>query len=177
MDDRLAGSPGGAKHEQFHVILHFRAGAVQSLQMGAKESADVVECLFGRLEHAEAGGEDMGHALPDMRLDPGRALGIAQRVVAQHFGVADMDEDRWQAAAVGMNRRDSRISAIVIAEIERCGGPERARVEQRVGGVLRHHRRAFKPEIGPGRHRHGGDRCNARILHQRQQRQRKAAAG
>jgi hypothetical protein len=99
---------------------------------------EAVQRFRRRAEQRKIGGKDVHHPLPHVQFGADasgfRRRGIAAGVVEQHFVLADVQKDGRQIGKIAMERRDARITWIVLAEIQVRGGGERRAREERIGG-------------------------------------------
>ena len=97
----------------------------------------------------------MRYDRPDFQLD-GNASGSgtiseAGGVIAQNFVVADMDEKRWKAGEIGVERRREGIAGIGVAKIVACGCRDVGAAEHGAAIGVGSNRVTGRGKIGPGR--------------------------
>ena len=86
------------------------------------EGADLLDRLLGLGHISGVGLPDMPHAIPDFqcRVDAGLACTLRQadRVAQEDFTIANLNEQRRQAAQIGIDGRNERLDWIVAGDIQ-----------------------------------------------------------
>jgi hypothetical protein len=129
-------------------------------EVGAGEGADLGEGCVGLGEGGGEEVEDVPELGPDLErdVDAGGAgsIGEAGGVGEEDLVVADVDEERGEAAVIGEEGGEAGVAAVVLADVVAGDGIEQGRSEPGVDGGAVLDALAAEGEVGEGREEDGG---------------------